>query len=127
MVFSGGFKALRLIAALLLIWQCATRAPAQTTTQPAAVWVNVTQNVGGGQWGYAGVTTMGAGRTVSVSINGAAAAASTTTASNGTFTVSGLDISNVRIGEQLLRGIQSLLRSLHVRFRGDHLFRDRCG
>jgi photosystem II stability/assembly factor-like uncharacterized protein len=57
MGLSGGFKLLG-VAAALLVWQCAARAPAQT--QPAAMWVNVTQNVGGPQWGFAGVTTMAA-------------------------------------------------------------------
>lgn len=40
-----------------------------------------------------GTTTMGASRTVSVSINGASAAASTTTASNGTYSLTGLSLS----------------------------------
>ncbi len=39
-----------------------------------------------------GTTTMGSGRTVSVSINGAAAAGSTTTASNGTYSITGLTV-----------------------------------
>lgn len=39
-----------------------------------------------------GSTTMGSGRTVAVSINGAAAAGTTTTASDGTYTVSNLSV-----------------------------------
>ncbi len=38
----------------------------------------------------AGVTTMGSGRTVAVSVNGAAAAGTTTTASDGTFTLAAI-------------------------------------
>ncbi len=39
-----------------------------------------------------GTTTMGSGRTVSVSVNGAAAAGNTTTASNGTYTISSITV-----------------------------------
>lgn len=39
-----------------------------------------------------GTTTMGAGRTVAVSVNGAAASGTTTTAANGTYTLSNITV-----------------------------------
>lgn len=42
----------------------------------------------------AGTTPMGAGRTLNISINGAASAGNTTTAANGTYTIAGLTINS---------------------------------
>lgn len=71
--------------------------------------VAATSSISGTVYTDQGVTTMGAGKTVSVSINGAAAAASTTTASNGTYTLSGLttsagDVLNVYLDNNTEKG-----------------------
>lgn len=49
-----------------------------------------TISVAGTAYTDQGTTTMSAGKTVSVSVNGAAASANTTTASDGTYTISGI-------------------------------------
>ncbi len=51
-------------------------------------------NISGTVYTDEGTTTIGSGRTVGVSVNGAAPAASTTTASNGTYTLSGVTVTS---------------------------------
>ena len=49
-----------LLALLLRALAGGQTKPAESETKPAGMWVNVTNNVGGPQWGYAGVMTMAA-------------------------------------------------------------------
>ncbi len=51
-----------------------------------------------------GATTMGAGRTVQVSVNGAASAGSTTTASDGTYTIAGITAASGAVLAVYLQG-----------------------